>query len=309
MSARAISERVSVEVEGRLLSLSNLGKVLYPKSGFSKGETVDYYRKVAPSLLPHLKNRPITFKRYPHGVEGESFFGKNVPAGAPDWVETVKLPTPGSGKNRDETEFVLVQDLATLVWAANLAALELHAPMWRVDEKLHPAPPDLMVFDLDPGPPATIVECCRVGELIREALDRDGLVALPKTSGSKGLQLYVPLRPERPWRDLHAYARRLAERLEREWPRLVVSNMRKDVRRGKVLVDWSQNNAAKTTIAVYSLRARSRPTASTPLAWEEVERCRRADDLVFTAAEVLERVAERGDLFSPALRPDRSLPD
>jgi bifunctional non-homologous end joining protein LigD len=296
-------------VDGRRLSLSNLGKVLYPASGFSKGEVIDYYSKIAPSLLPHLKNRPVTFKRYPHGVEGDFFFGKNVPAGAPGWVETAKLPTPGSSKGRDETEFVLVSDLPTLVWAANLAALELHVPMWRLNEKGQPAPPDLMVFDLDPGPPATIVECCRVGELVREVLSEDGLVALPKTSGSKGLQLYVPLRPGRPWRDLHSYARRLAERLERERPRLVVSNMRKDIRRGKVLVDWSQNNAAKTTVAVYSLRARERPTVSTPLAWDEVERCRRPEDLVVTADDVLERVAARGDLFSPALRPGRSLPD
>lgn len=302
------AKRLGVQVNGRRLSLSNLDKVLYPASGFRKGEAIDYYTRIAPVLLPHLRDRPITFKRYPHGVEGDFFFAKNVPAGAPDWVRTVKLPTPGSSKDRAETEFVLVSDLPTLVWAANLAALELHAPMWRLKGG-RPAPPDLIVFDLDPGAPATIVECCRVGELVRELLDEDGLVALPKTSGSKGLQLYVPLRPERPWRDLHAYARRLAERLEREHPRLVVSSMRQDVRRGKVLVDWSQNNFAKTTVAVYSLRARERPTASTPLDWDEVERCRHEEDLVFTSDEVLKRVAERGDLFAPALRPNRSLRD
>ena len=203
---------------------------------------------------------------------------------------------------------MLAPDLATLIWAANLAALELHAPMWRLDEKRRPLPPDLIVFDLDPGPPATVVECCRVGERIRELLAADGLAAVAKTSGSKGLQLYVPVRPEKPWRDLHAYARRLAERLEREQPKLIVSNMKKDLRSGKVLVDWSQNNFAKTTVCVYSLRAREQPTVSTPVGWDEIEHCGRPGDLVFTAAEVLERVEQRGDLFAQALLPKRPLP-
>jgi bifunctional non-homologous end joining protein LigD len=246
-------------------------------------------------------------KRYPHGVDSKFFYAKNVPAGAPAWVRTAKLPSPGSSKDRDEVEYVLADGLATLVWTANLAALELHAPMWRLDGRRRPAPPDLMVFDLDPGAPATIVECCRVAELVRELLDADGLSALPKTSGSKGLQLYVPLRPERPWRDIHQYARRLAERLEREYPRLVVSNMRKALRGGKVLVDWSQNNAAKTTVVVYSLRARERPTVSTPVSWREVENCRQPEELVFLAGDVLERVERLGDLFAPALRPEHSL--
>lgn len=303
----ASPERISVRVGGRLLSLSNLGKVLYPEIGFSKGEMIDYYQRIAPLMLPHLENRPLTFKRFPHGVQGDSFFGKNVPPGAPAWVKTASLPTPGSSKGREQTEFVLVNDLATLVWAANLAAIELHAPMWRLDRVGRPAPPDLIVFDLDPGPPATIVECCRVAELVRDILDSDGLAALPKTSGSKGLQLYVPVRPERPWQELHSYARRLAERLEREHPKLVVSKMRKELRRGKVLVDWSQNNAAKTTVAAYSLRARERPTVSTPVSWDEVERCRQPEDLVFLASDVLERVIRRGDLFAPTLRPERSL--
>jgi bifunctional non-homologous end joining protein LigD len=298
---------VSVRVGQRRLSLSNLDKVLYPKSGFPKREVIDYYRRIAPVLLPHIEDRPMTFKRFPHGVEGESFFGKNVPTGAPDWVQTATIPTPGSNKGREQTDFVLVNDLPTLVWAANLAALELHAPMWRLARNGKPGAPDLIVFDLDPGPPATIVECCRVAELVRDGLDADGLAALPKTSGSKGLQLYVPVRPERPWRELHAYARRLAEKLEREHPELVVSNMKKAIRRGKVLVDWSQNNAAKTTVAVYSLRAREQPTVSTPLTWDEVEHCRRPGDLAFLAADVLERVERQGDLFAPALRPDRSL--
>jgi bifunctional non-homologous end joining protein LigD len=284
-----------------------LDKVLYPAVGFSKGEVIDYYGRIAPVLLPHIENRPLTLKRYPHGVDSKFFYAKNVPAGAPAWVRTAKLPSPGSSKDRDEVEYVLADGLATLVWTANLAALELHAPMWRLEGRRRPAPPDLMVFDLDPGAPATVVECCRVAELVRELLDADGLSALPKTSGSKGLQLYVPLRPERPWRDIHQYARRLAERLEREYPRLVVSNMRKALRGGKVLVDWSQNNAAKTTVVVYSLRARERPTVSTPVSWREVESCRRPEELVFLAGDVLERVERLGDLFAPALRPERSL--
>lgn len=301
------SDPVSVRVGGHRLRVSNLDKVLYPAVGFSKGEVIDYYGRIAPVLLPHIENRPLTLKRYPHGVDSKFFYAKNVPAGAPAWVRTAKLPSPGSSKDRDEVEYVLADGLATLVWTANLAALELHAPMWRLEGRRRPAPPDLMVFDLDPGAPATVVECCRVAELVRELLDADGLSALPKTSGSKGLQLYVPLRPERPWRDIHQYARRLAERLEREYPRLVVSNMRKALRGGKVLVDWSQNNAAKTTVVVYSLRARERPTVSTPVSWREVESCRRPEELVFLAGDVLERVERLGDLFAPALRPERSL--
>ena len=301
------SDPFSVRVGGRRLRVSNLDKVLYPATGFSKGEVIDYYTRVAPVLLPHLKNRPLTLKRYPHGVGGEFFYAKNVPAGAPSWVRTVKLPSPGSSKNRDEVEYVVADELATLVWTANLAALELHAPMWRLNAGHEPAPPDLMVFDLDPGAPATIVECCRVAELVRQVLDADGLSALPKTSGSKGLQLYVPLRPDRPWKDVHQYARRLAERLEHEHPELVVSSMKKALRGGKVLVDWSQNNAAKTTVVVYSLRARERPTVSTPVSWGEVESCRKPDDLVFLSGDVLERIERQGDLFAPVLRPEHSL--
>jgi bifunctional non-homologous end joining protein LigD len=303
------SERVSVRVGRHRLQLSNLNKVLYPATGFTKGEVIDYYSRIAEVMLPHLKNRPITLKRYPNGVDGEFFFEKNVPAGAPSWVRTVRLPSPGSSKEREHIEYVLASDLPTIVWTANLAALELHAPMWRVNGRGEPGPPDLIVLDLDPGAPATIVDCCCVALLIREALEEDGLAPFPKTSGSKGLQLYAPLRPERPWKDLHAYARRLAERLEKAHPELVVSNMKKTLRRGKVLVDWSQNNAAKTTVGVYSLRARERPSVSTPVSWEEVESCRHPDDLVFLADDVLERVSIRGDLFEPALRSAVTLPD
>jgi bifunctional non-homologous end joining protein LigD len=301
-------ERQLVRVESRSLSLSNLDKVLYPEAGFSKGEVIDYYTRIAPVLLPHARGRPLTVKRYPDGVEGEFFFEKNAPKGTPAWVKTVALPTPGSTKDRMTTDFAILCDLPTLVWAANLAAIELHVPMWRVNRSGKPQQPDLMVYDLDPGEGASIVECCQVAGLLREALRKDGLEALAKTSGSKGLQLYVPLRPVRPWQDVHAYARRLATRLEQENPRLVVSNMRKDVRRGKVLIDWSQNNFAKTTVSVYSLRARARPTVSTPVTWQEVGRCRKPEDLVFEAAEVLERVKRKGDLFAPALEPKQTLP-
>jgi bifunctional non-homologous end joining protein LigD len=293
--------KVAVEVDGRTLTLSNLDKVLYPEVGFTKAEVLDYYTRIAPVLLPHLENRPLTFKRYPDGVEGKFFFEKNAPSHAPDWVRKVTLASPGSTKNRDTISYAVVCDLPTLVWAANLATLELHVPMWRVTARGKPKNPDLLVFDLDPGPPATIVECCEVAQHVRAVLDDDGLSAYPKTSGSKGLQLYVPLDAKSPWEDVHAYARSLAQRLEKEHPRLVVWNMKKELRTGKVLVDWSQNNAAKTTIAVYSLRARPTPTVSTPVTWDEVESCRRAEDLRFTSADTLGRVEKHGDLFGPCL--------
>ena len=300
--------KVAVQVDGRTLSLSNLDKVLYPEAGFTKGEVLDYYTRIAPVLLPHLANRALTFKRYPDGVDAQFFFAKNAPQGTPDWVRTVELPSPGSTKNRDTINYPVADDLPTLVWAANLAALELHVPMWRVDAKDRALNPDLMVFDLDPGAPATIVECCEVACHLRTLLDEDGLTAYPKTSGSKGLQLYVPLDAASPWQDVHAYARKAAQELEKAHPRLVVWNMKKELRKGKVLVDWSQNNSAKTTIAVYSLRARPEPTVSTPVTWDEVENCRRADDLRFLSSETLARVDEVGDLFAPVLDGNQQLP-
>lgn len=301
------TDRVVVTVDGRTLSLSNLAKVLYPESGFTKGEVIDYYTRIAPALLPHLSDRPVTFRRYPNGVEGGSFFEKNAARNAPEWMRTVTLPTPGSTKSRELTEFVLIDDLPGVVWAANLAALELHTPMWRVEDG-HPRHPDLLVFDLDPGEPADIVTCSEVAGLVREQLAGDGLEAWPKTSGSKGMQLYVPLDGAADWRAVHGYARALAERLERQRPELVVSSMRKALRGGKVLIDWSQNNAAKTTVSVYSLRARPAPTVSTPVDWAEVEGCRSAADLRFTAADVLERVAAGGDRFEGVLGGDQRLP-
>jgi bifunctional non-homologous end joining protein LigD len=301
------SQRTLVEVDGRQLSLSNLDKVLYPDVGFTKGEVVDYYVRIAPVLLPHIAARPMTRKRYPDGVAGGEFYEKNAPSHTPDWVRTVRLPAPGSTKNRDEIDYIVVEELPTLVWLANLAALELHVPQWRVGPRgaVHDA--DLIVFDLDPGPPATIVECCEVALLLREELAAAGLQAWAKTSGSKGMQLYVPVRPVSSERT-SAYAKELAQRLEAARPDLVVHRMTRALRPGKVLVDWSQNNGAKTTVAPYSLRARPEPTVSTPVTWDEVAACREAADLRFVTEEVLERVEQHGDLLAPLLTTQQRLP-
>jgi bifunctional non-homologous end joining protein LigD len=292
--------KVAVDVEGRTLQLTNLEKVLYPDAGFTKGEVIDYYAKIAPVMLPHLAGRPATLKRYPNGVEGKFFFEKNAPSHAPEWVRTVRLPSPGSTKSRETIDYVVIEELPTLVWTANLAALELHIPMWQVGPRGKVHDPDLLVFDLDPGPPATIVECCEVAQLVREMLAEDGLTAYPKTSGSKGMQLYVPVQGAT-WKATHAYAKQVAEKLAGDRPDLVVWQMTKDIRGGKVLIDWSQNNAAKTTVAVYSLRARPQPTVSTPIGWDEVVACSSPSDLVFTAADTLQRVEADGDLFNELL--------
>ncbi|HKR50357.1 MAG TPA: non-homologous end-joining DNA ligase [Pseudonocardiaceae bacterium] len=297
----------TVTVEGRRLTLSNLNKVLYPATGFSKGEVLDYYTRIAPVLLPYLADRPVTLRRYPDGVDGKSFFEKNVPRHAPDWVRTVELPTPGSTKGSATAHFVVVDNLATLVWLANLAVLELHVPQWTVGPRGARHPPDLLVLDLDPGPPATVVECCRVAERALAVLAEDGLTGYPKTSGGKGLQVYAPVRMRNPERS-SAYARAVAEQLAEQTPQLVVSRMAKSVRTGKVFIDWSQNNPAKTTVALYSLRARERPTVSTPLDWDEVRDCRQPSDLVFTAPDVLARVQHLGDLWAGTREPGPPLP-
>jgi bifunctional non-homologous end joining protein LigD len=288
------SSKVPVDIEGRRLTLSNLDKVLYPHTGFAKAQVLDYYTRIAPALLPHLRDRPLTLKRYPNGVEGKSFYEKNAPSHRPDWVHTETLASPGSTRNRETIDYVVVDELATLIWVANLASLELHTPMWRVST----GKPDLIVVDLDPGPPASIVECCRVACLVRDAT---GLDWFPKTSGSKGMQLYTAVRDGRTAEDTSAEMKALAERLERDQPDLVVSRMTKAIRPGKVLLDWSQNNGAKTTVSVYSLRARPEHSVSTPLTWDEVENCRQPEDLVFLAEDVLARVEESGDLFAPLL--------
>ncbi len=246
-----------VDVEGTTVVLSNLDKVLYPAVGFTKGQVLDYYTRIAPVLLPHLAERALTRKRYPDGVDGPVFFEKNAPRGTPAWVRTVTLPSPGSSKGRDTIDYVVVQDLATLVWTANLAALELHTHQWRVGADAA----DLVVFDLDPGEPASVVECCEVALALRPLLEADGLAPLAKTSGSKGLQVVARADGIA---DTSAYARDLAQRLERAHPALVLHRMTRSLRGGKVLVDWSQNSAAKTTVSVYSLRARERPTVSPP---------------------------------------------
>jgi bifunctional non-homologous end joining protein LigD len=291
------SDKTTVQVGDRRLAITNLTKILYPQTGFTKGEVLDYYARVAPVLLPHLAGRPLTRKRYPNGVDGPSFFEKNAPRGTPDWVRTVTLPVPGSTMNRETIDFVIVEDLPTLVWTANLASLELHVPQWKVGPRGGVQDPDLLVLDLDPGPPATIVECCEVALLLKEILESDGLTGYAKTSGSKGMQLYAPLRPT-PADDTRLYARSLARRLEKQRPDLVVSDMTKALRHGKVLVDWSQNAAAKTTVAPYSLRARPEPTVSTPVTWDEVAGCRSPDELVFLSDAVLARIEAGGDLLA-----------
>lgn len=303
-----MSGRVIVEVEGRRLGLSNLGKVLYPETGTTKAEVIDYYTRLAPVLLPHLAGRPLTRKRWPDGVEAESFFEKNAPRGTPDWVRTVELPSPGSSRGSETVTYVVCDDLPTLVWLANLAVLELHVPQWRVSDST-PRNPDRLVVDLDPGPPAGIVECCQVALLLAEALAADGLLAYPKTSGSKGLQAYVALDAAASAEEVHGYTRRLAERLEKQHPKLIVSKMDKSVRRRKVLIDWSQNNAAKTTVAPYSLRGRAAPTVSTPVTWAEVEAT--AQDgapLQFDLTDLADRVAADGDLLAPLHEEAHSLP-
>jgi bifunctional non-homologous end joining protein LigD len=291
------SDKTTVQVGDRRLAITNLTKILYPQTGFTKGEVLDYYARVAPVLLPHLAGRPLTRKRYPNGVDGPSFFEKNAPRGTPEWVRTVTVPVPGSTMNRETIDFVIVEDLPTLVWTANLASLELHVPQWKVGPRGGVQDPDLLVLDLDPGPPATIVECCEVALLLKEILESDGLTGYAKTSGSKGMQLYAPLRPT-PADDTRLYARSLARRLEKQRPDLVVSDMTKALRHGKVLVDWSQNAAAKTTVAAYSLRARPEPTVSTPVTWDEVAACRSPEELVFLSDAVLSRIEADGDLLA-----------
>jgi bifunctional non-homologous end joining protein LigD len=290
------AQKATVEVEGRTLVLSNLDKVLYPAAGFTKAQVIDYYERIAPVMLPHIDRRPVTIKRYPDGVDGEFFFQKNAPAHRPDWVPVAEIASPGSTKSRSTVTYLLGGDLPTLIWAANLAALEFHTPMWRYPDI---GQPQLLVFDLDPGAPATIVECCEVAQLLRPLLADRGLDPVAKTSGGKGMQLYAAISgmSSDQASDL---AKELAGQLEEERPELVVSKMTKALRPGKVLIDWSQNNAAKTTVAPYSLRAREQPTVSTPVTWDEVGSCREPQDLVFTAVDVLDRVSRSGDLFASA---------
>jgi bifunctional non-homologous end joining protein LigD len=287
-------QKVAVQVDGRTLTLTNLAKVLYPETGFTKAEVLDYYQRTAPVLLPHIAGRPLTLKRYPEGVNGEAFFQKHVTEHRPDWIRTAEVPSDSSRGRGGPVTYLVVDDLPALIWAANLAGLELHVPQWRMPELRRP---DLLVFDLDPGAPANIVDCCRVAEDLRPLLESAGFTPLAKTSGGKGLQLYAPISGVTS-EQASDQARAFAERLERDQPRRVVSRMTKALRTGKVLIDWSQNNGSKTTVAPYSLRARQFPTVSTPVSWEEVESCRQPRDLFFTAPDVLDRVGRLGDLFA-----------
>lgn len=294
-----------VEVDGRELKLTNLDKVLYPKTGFTKGEVVDYYAKVAPTLVPHLRGRPLTLRRFPEGVDdtGAAFFEKRCPKHRPEWVATAPVEV-----EKDTIDFCLCEDRASLVWMAQLAAIELHPSLSLSDDVDRPT---VLAFDLDPGPPADVLDCCRVALRLRELFGHFGVECFPKTSGSKGLQVYVPLNNEVTYEETKPLARAIAQLLEKQTPDLVVSKMKKVDRKGKVFVDWSQNHSRKTTIAVYSLRARERPTVSTPIAWEEAEAALERNDrecLVFEAAEALERIERSGDLFAPVLELQQELP-
>ncbi len=296
-------EELRVDVEGRTLKISNLDKVLYPRTGTTKGEVLNYYAQVAPVLLPHLKDRAVTRIRWPHGVADKSFFEKNTPAGTPSWVRTAKVPTTGSrGSSRhgDHLVFPIVDDLATLTWLVNLAALELHVHQWTVNRSGRPRNPNRLVIDLDPGEPAGLPECCNVALLVRDRLAERDLDARAVTSGSKGLHLYAALPGKLNPEETTGLAKEVAEELQKEHPKLVTATMTKARRSGKVFLDWSQNAGSKTTISPYSLRGRERPTVATPVTWDEVEAG--AEDPLgleqFRFEEVLDRIAEHGDLFA-----------
>lgn len=301
-----MAKSTTVEIEGRELGLSNLEKVMYPAVGFTKGQLIDYYVRIAPALLPHLKDRPLTMKRYPEGVDGFFFYEKNCPSHRPEWVQTARV---WSGGNNRWMHYCTVQDLATLVWAANLADIELHTSLSLADNIEQPT---MFVFDLDPGAPANIVQCCQVGLWVRQIFAALGLESFPKTSGSKGLQVYVPLNTPTSYDQTKPFAHELARLLERAHPDLIVSEMKKSLRVNKVFVDWSQNDQHKTTICVYSLRAKQRPTVSTPVTWREVQQCLKKQDanlLVFESQQVLERVTKIGDLYEQVLKLKQKLPE
>jgi bifunctional non-homologous end joining protein LigD len=296
---RLSEDAISVVVDGRELRISNWDKVLFPQAGFTKGDLIAYYARVAPALLPHLHDRPLTLKRYPNGVDAPYFYEKQAPSHRPEWVQTARI---------GDIEYTLAQDRPTLVWLANLADIELHTSL-----SLAPSPtqPTMLVFDLDPGAPAGIVECCEVGLVLNGLFEQLGLRSFAKTSGSKGLQVYVPLNVPVSYHQTKPLAKRIAELLEQRMPELVVSRMTKRLRPGRVLVDWSQNDAHKTTVTVYSVRARERPTVSTPVTWDEVRRCREERDerlLSFEVAEVIVRTGRQGDLFAELLSLKQELP-
>jgi bifunctional non-homologous end joining protein LigD len=295
-----------VSVEGRQLSLSNLDKVLYPAAQFTKGEVISYYQRIAPALLPHLRSRPLTLKRYPNGVDDKFFYEKRCPSHRPDWMRTAEV---WSDRNRGIINYCVVDDLASLVWVANMASLELHPSLSRCEEMSRPT---CVAFDLDPGAPADIVECCRVALRLRDLFDQMGLVSMAKTSGSKGLQVYIPLNTPVDYdAGTKAFSYAVAQMLEKRFPGEIVSSQKRELRTGKVLIDWSQNDEYKTTVSVYSLRARERPTVSAPVTWDEVAACAGAGDpalLRFEAGAVVARVEQLGDLFSPLNDLEQTLP-
>jgi len=299
-----MADEVHVEVDGRTLKLSNLDKVLYPQTGTTKGEVLNYYAQVAPVLLPHVADRAVTRIRWPNGTAKPSFFEKNVPAGAPSWLRIAKVPTTGSrgsSRNGDELHFPVIDGLASLTYLVNLASLELHVHQWKVGKNGRPKNPDRLVIDLDPGDGAGLGECAQVALLVRDRLAQESLDCLPVTSGSKGLHLYADLPGRKNADEVRDWVHAIAEALEKEHPKLMLSQMTKARRSGKVFFDWSQNTRAKTTISPYSLRGRDRPTVAAPRTWDEIEAG--ADDALeldqLRFEEVLERVEEQGDLFRP----------
>ena len=298
-------DRFPVTIEGRDLELSNLDKVMYPAAGFTKGEVIDYYTRVFAVMAPHLRDRPVTRIRYPNGVDEAHFFEKNKPAGTPSWVRLETLPVPGSTKSRETIDFVVADELATVVWLANLASLELHTPQWRIG-----ADPDLLVVDLDPGAPAALRECCAVAVLMRDRLAADGIDAYPKTSGKKGMQLCCPISGTQSSEVVSAYAKKVAEELAAMVPGSITAKMARQLRPGKIFIDWSQNNAAKTTVTPYSLRAGSTPTASTPLTWDEVIAMATGEMPSWQCGsnETLERIQTHGDLLAGMLEPGPAVP-
>jgi bifunctional non-homologous end joining protein LigD len=303
-----VAESRIVEVDGRELKLTNLDKVLYPRAGFAKGEVIDYYAKVGPTMVPHLSGRAVTLRRFPEGVDDldAAFFEKRCPKHRPKWVKTAKVR---AGLDGGSIDFCVCDSLPTLIWMAQLAAIELHPSL---SLSRAPTRPSFLAFDLDPGPPADVVQCCEVAVRLRDLFAHFGLKSFPKTSGSKGMQVYVPLNVKTSYEETKPMAKAIAQLLEKQTPDKVVSKMKKVERKGKVMVDWSQNHRSKTTIAVYSLRARERPTASTPIAWEEVEATigsGDASELVFEAGDVLERIERHGDLFAPVLDLQQELPE
>ena len=300
-----MKQSTELQIDGKKLTFSNLEKVFYPETGFNKARVIEYYSRVAPALLPHLKDHPLTLKRYPNGVEGTFFYEKNCPSFRPSWLKTATVWSEG---NQRDMQYCLINDLPSLLWAANLAALELHTSLALAKDVDRPA---FVAFDLDPGPPASIVECAQVALWLRDIFKQLGLQSFPKTSGSKGLQVYVPLNTKTTYDETKNFARSLAQLLEKQHPQQVLSLMRKELRTGKVFVDWSQNDRHKTTVCVYSLRAKPRPTVSTPVTWSEVERAWKKHDaslLDFDSDQVLQRVGRKGDLFADVLKLKQKLP-